>query len=242
MQVDERRACPQCGAENPERAGFCWQCYTPFAAQAAQPVQPPPPPNIARGGWGPTGTPAPLAPAPAPNDSGTKSRTALRIVVGVVVALLVSGTVRHFLAPSYHVPEAIGARTRMHDQTAQQFEKDMADEGDKADVELEAAVYGISGAPDVFLVIANGKAIESTDQLFESFLGGMESSGATIKRSETVTGSHGDAEYRCLPVRAGAQQIAACMWREDASVGLTLDATPEGDLTAALVESYDASH
>ncbi len=242
MQVEERRACPQCGADNPQDAGFCWQCYTPFAAQAAQPVQPPPPPNIARGGWGPTGSPAPLAPSPAPTDTGSKGRTALRIVIGVVVALVVSGVVRNFLAPSYHVPEAIGARTRMHDQTAQQFERDMANEGDKADVDLEAAVYGVSDSPDVFLVIASGKAAETTDELFESFLGGIESSGVTIDRTDTVTGTHRDAEYRCLPVGSGSQQLSACMWREDGSVGITLDATPEGDLTAVVIESYDASH
>ena len=37
-------------------------------------------------------------------------------------------------------------------------------------------------------------------------------------------------------------EASACVWREDRSVGMTLDASPDGDLTSALFAAYDETH
>lgn len=235
MQTEQKRTCASCGADNKPQAGFCWQCYAPFAPAAPKPGAPsmPPTPGVARGF-----TPA-QAPAPAP----TRSRAGMivRIAVGVVIAIIVSMVVRNMLTPSYHVPDTLAGEPRLHTDTAQQFEQAMADQGDKYNIDFESAVYGQGDQPDVFLVLANGHAEESADQLFNDFLSGVESAGITVDRSRTVTGEHGDAQYRCVPVEARIQAVA-CVWREDRSVGMTLDGSPDTDLTSTLFAAYDATH
>jgi hypothetical protein len=223
MQVEHKRACPSCGADNTLEAGFCWKCYTSFA---------PPGPQMPA---------APIAAAPA---SATRSggHRVLRVVVAVVVALFVSGVVRNLLQPDYHVPESLPGMTRMHTAETDDFERRMKAEGASNDVDLEVAVYGPGAEPRVFLVLANGTAVEDTDQLFREFLGGVESSGAVVDREAQTTGSHEGAEWRCVPVRASGITASVCMWREDASVGMTLDLDPGEDLSGALLDAYDASH
>ena len=234
MQVDERRACPSCSADNSPGADFCWQCY-------ARLVPVPPAPGAGQAvGWGLSGTPAPSVPvAQAASPRGGR---VVRIAVGVVVALVVGAFVRNLLAPDYHVPEAIGGQPRLHDATTERFERDMIAEGDAEGLAIEAAAYGSGGQPDVLFILVKGQAAENTDELYASFLDGIASSGITVDRIAASTGSYDDAEWRCLPLAAGRLQAVACMWREDASVGMTLDLSPGADPSEALVAAYDATH
>jgi hypothetical protein len=161
--------------------------------------------------------------------------------MGVVAAIVVSALVRNALAPQYHVPETLSGQPRIHNPMAQRFEQEMSEEGDKYDVEFESALYGTADTPDTFLVVASGHAEESSDELFEGFLSGIESAGVTVDRAAQVSGEHGDAAYSCVPVSATISAVA-CIWREDRSVGMTLDTSPEGNLTATLFAAYDATH
>ena len=165
----------------------------------------------------------------------------LRIAVGVVVAIIASTVVRNLLAPSYHVPESLAGQPRLHTAAAQQYEEAMAEQGDAYDISFEAAVYGHADQPDVFVVLANGRAEESADEIFDDFLGGVESAGVSVDRAGAVTGEHAGAQYRCVPVEAQLEAVA-CIWREDDSVGMTLDASPGVDLTSTLFAAYDATH
>jgi hypothetical protein len=164
------------------------------------------------------------------------------IAVGVAVALVVSGAVRSWLRPDYHVPEAIGPMARLHTSSTDEFEQRMTAEGAKDNVDVEAAVYGPGVDPQVFLVLANGRSDENTDELFREFLSGAESSGAVVDRAHQTTGEYRDAEWRCVPVRSSSVTASACMWHEDLSVGITLDLSPDGDASGALLQAYDASH
>lgn len=235
MQTDQKRTCAGCGAANEQQAGFCWQCYAPFAPAAPPPRSPSMPPTPGAG--------RPFAPAQAPVAAPSRSRggTFLRIGVGVVVAIVVSAVVRNMLTPTYHVPESLAGQPRIHTAAVQKYEQTMAEQGDKYDISFEAAVYGQGDQPDVFVVLANGHAAESTDEIFDDFLGGVESAGVSVDRAGAITGEHSGAEYRCVPVEAQIQAVA-CIWREDHSVGMTLDASPGNDLTAALFAAYDATH
>jgi ribosomal protein L40E len=231
MQVDHKRACASCGAENTLDAAFCWKCFATFAT--AQPQMPPAP----KGGWGPASPAAPAAP-----KSGSRGSRTLAIVIGAVLAVVVGGVVRNVLRPDYHVPDALPGLARIETSQTQDFERRMQAEAVRNNVELEVALYGSSSVPRVYLVLANGKAVEDTDQLFREFLGGVESSGAVVDREAQLVGSHEVAEWRCVPVRAAALTASVCMWREDASVGMTLDLEPGDDLSGALLDAYDASH
>ncbi len=233
MQVEERRACPSCSADNPSDAEFCWQCYARFV--------PIPPPPAASPGRRPSGTPAPDPSAAMPTQTRSGGRVA-KIVVGVVVALVVGGSVRNLFAPHYHVPESIGTQPRMHDATTDRFESDMQAEGDKEGLTIEAAAYGTGGQPDMLLVLVNGRTSENTDELFNSFLDGIAEAGVTIDRRGASTGSYQGAEWRCLPLSAGQVDAVACMWREDASVGMTLDLSPGADPSEALIAAYEGTH
>ena len=231
MQTDQDRRCASCGADNKQGAGFCWRCYTPFAPAAPTRSAPLMPAAPARG--------APVAGPSRTAPSGTRT---VRIVVGVVVALVVGAFVRHMLAPTYHVPDSLAGEVRLHDAISAKFEQEMSQTGQEHDISLEAAVYGTGDNPDVFFVLANGRAEENADELFSEFLSGAESAGITVDRGSTVTGSHADAEYRCVPMSAQGVEASACVWREDRSVGMTLDASPDGDLTSALFAAYDETH
>ena len=44
-----------------------------------------------------------------------------------------------------------------------------------------------------------------------------------------------------MPVEARIQAVA-CIWREDHSVGMTLDGSPDADLTSTLFAAYDETH
>ena len=221
MQVDHKRSCASCGADNGLDAAFCWKCFSSFA-----PAQP--------------GVPA--MPVPAPPKAAARRRKPLVIAVGVVVAMLVAGGVRNALRPDYHVPDALPGLQRLHDAQTDEFESRMKAEGVQNNVDLEVAVYGAGAEPQVYLVLANGKAVEDTDQLFREFLSGVESSGATVDRANQVNGTHEGADWRCVPVHAAAVTASVCMWREDASVGMTLDLDPGTDPSTALLDAYDASH
>jgi hypothetical protein len=114
----------------------------------------------------------------------------------------------------------------MHDAATDRFESDMQAEGDKEALTIEAAAYGSGGQPDMLLVLVNGRTSENTDELFNSFLDGIAEAGVTIDRRGASTGSYQGADWRCLPLSAGQVDAVACMWREDASVGMTLDLSP----------------
>jgi mannitol-specific phosphotransferase system IIBC component len=126
MQTDQKRTCPNCNAANDHEAGFCWQCYSPFAPAAPS-----------RGVTSPLvpATPHTLAPAAVATPSRGRGHVFLRIVLGVVVAIVVSTVVRNMLTPTYHVPDSLAGQQRLHTADAQQFEQSMADQGDKYDIE-----------------------------------------------------------------------------------------------------------
>ena len=246
MQTDQDRRCSSCGADNKAGASFCWRCYAPFgpatsafaAAASATRTQP----------VAPTGTPTrmPAAPQPGapiatPTPTRSRSRVA-QIVVGLIAALVVGGVVQHMLNPTYHVPDSIAGEPRINNATSARFEQTMTQTGQQNDITLESAVYGADANPDLFFVLANGHAEESADELFSEFLSGAASAGVKVDQTATVTGSHDGADYRCVPMSAQGIEAAACVWREDHSVGMTLDASPGGDITSGLIAAYDATH
>jgi hypothetical protein len=230
MQTEQERRCASCGADNKAGAGFCWRCYTSFAAAPSARTVPLMP-----------AAPTAGAPIAAPIRGRTFGRTG-KIILGVVVALIAAGVIQHMLNPTYHVPDSIAGEPRLHDAISAKFEQTMAQTGQKYDTPLESAVYGTEASPDLFFVLANGRAEEDADELFSDFLSGAKSAGITVDESATLTGAHGDADYRCVPMSSGGLEAAACVWREDHTVGMTLDASPDGDITSAIIAAYDATH
>jgi len=230
MQTEQERRCASCGADNKAGAGFCWRCHALFAPAAptrSSPLMP--------------AAPAPASMA-APLAAARPQRRTAKIVAGVIIALVVGAAVQHVLNPTYHAPDSMAGETRLHDAVSAKFEQTMAQTAQKYDVPIESAVYGTEATPDLFFVLANGRAEEDADELFTEFLSGAESAGIAVDQSATITGTHDGADYRCVPMSAQGVQAAACMWREDDSVGMTLDADPDEDITSTIVAAYDATH
>ena len=219
MQVDEKRACPSCGAENGPDAGFCWKCYARF-------VPPPPPPGQAAA-WGrmprpePTFVPSPILEQP----SKSRGSSLARIVVGVVVAAAAAFAVHSFLGTSVHLPDSVAGRPRMNTADIKTFEKDMQDLGSRNDLKVDAGGYGNGAKPDFLVLLVHGKSIESTDELFDEFVGGLKQSGATVDETGGLAEAHDGADYRCVPLAGNGVTAAACIWRESGSVGIVLDMT-----------------
>jgi len=244
MQTDQERRCASCGADNKQGASFCWRCYAPFGEATSAFVAAA---AASRTASGPATRTSPAMPdAPQPGASiapPTRSRGRVaKIVLGVIVELVAGAVVQHMLNPTYHVPESIAGEPRLHDAVSAKFEQTMTQSGQDNNIPFESAAYGTGTSPDLFFVLANGHAEEDADQLFSDFLSGAESAGVTVDQSATVTGTHDGADYRCVPLSAGGIDAAACVWREDHSVGMTLDTSPDGDITSAIVAAYDASH
>jgi hypothetical protein len=246
MQIDQERRCSSCGADNKAGASFCWRCYAPFgpatsafaAAASATRTQASVPTRTA-----PAMPAAPQTGAPIATPSRRRSRVRVgQIVLGLVVALVVGGVVQHVLNPTYHVPDSIAGEPRLNNVVSAKFEQTMSQTGQQNDVTLESAVYGTDTSPDLFFVLANGHAEENADELFSEFLSGAESAGIKVDQAASVTGTHDGADYRCVPMSAQGIEAAACVWREDHSVGMTLDTSPGGDITSGVIAAYDATH
>lgn len=99
----------------------------------------------------------------------------------------------------------------------------MADEGKGYGLDVAAAAYGTGATPAFLVMLVQGRAIETTDELFDSLVQGMAQGGATVNKSATDSGERSGTEYRCVPFAGGAVNAAACMWRDDGTVGIVLD-------------------
>jgi hypothetical protein len=219
MQAEDRSLCPSCGAENPRSAGFCWQCYASFTRAVGVAATPT---ALFRPGVvvAPSMPPPPATPIQAGPAGPSKL---VRIVVAIVVSLVAMFGVRVLFHRSLSLPDALNGQPRMTTQAAKDFEREMADEGKKSNLDVAAAAYGSGATPAFLVLLVQGRAIESTDELFDRFVDGMASGGATVDRSATQTGEREGTEYRCVPLTASQRQAAACMWRDDGTVGVVLD-------------------
>lgn len=240
MKVDDRRACPACGAENPQASAYCWQCYGSFTSMPAPPTgsapaggMPVAPPTGNRPGmpgagmrpgmpstWdrpvgGPTGATGPAAPAPA-----TRGLNLVRVLVGAAVAAASAFGVQRLLNAPPELPDRIGGSPRVTSETARDFEDQMEKLIEPYGVQAAAGVYG-TAEPDLFALVIEGSTGETTDELFDAFVDGVAASGATVDPAST-SGSRGGAEYRCVDLTAESIQGAACMWREDDTMGIVL--------------------
>jgi hypothetical protein len=148
-----------------------------------------------------------------------------KVVIGAVVAAFAAFAVHAFLGGGVHLPGSVAGRPRMATAEIQKFEKDMKDLGSRNDLTVDAGGYGTGTTPEFLVLLVRGNSAETTDQLFDEFVGGISQSGAAVDRSHAVSGARGSTEYRCVPVGGTGVTAAACMWREDGNVGIVLDLT-----------------
>lgn len=231
MQVEERKACPSCGTDNPGTVDFCWKCYTAFAVPVSTrpgiPLRPgvgmPLPPSMPQT----SGVPGTVKPAGV--------SLAARIVVGLLAAFLGMYGVRFLFDREPSLPDELAGQPRLTTQAISDFEEQMADQGKDYDLEVAAAAYGTGATPAFLVMLVQGRAIESTDELFDSLVQGMAQGGATVNESATDSGERSGTEYRCVPFAGGAVNAAACMWRDDGTVGIVLDLSGGIDETRELL-------
>ena len=224
MQVDEKRACPSCEGDNPASAAFCWRCYAPLGqpeaasarATLAVPTRMPTAPGFPPP---PTGV-APPVEAPAPRSSSIS--WGVRIAIAVLASLVAYVGVQVLFDHGPSLPDTLAGTPRMTSQAAEDFEKQMAEDGKQHGLKVAAAAYGAGTTPDFMVLLIKGSSLESTDQLFDEFVQGMSSSGATIDSGSTESGQRGSTEYRCVPVSTTSVTAAACMWRDQGNVGIVL--------------------
>lgn len=115
------------------------------------------------------------------------------------------------------------------------FEEQMADQGEAYDMKLDAAAYGTGATPAFLVMLVEGQAIETTDELFDSLVQGMAQGGANVDESATDSGERNGTEYRCVPFVGTPVGAAACMWREDDTVGIVVDLSAGIDDTRELL-------
>jgi len=231
MQVEERKACPSCGTENPGTVDFCWKCYTAFTAPAPARLGMPLRPGV--------GMPLPPSMPPASGLPGsTKPAGAsllIRIALGLIAAVLGMYGVRFLFDHGPSLPDELAGQPRLSTQAIRDFEEQMADQGKDYDLKMAAAAYGTGATPAFLVMLVEGRAIESTDELFDSLVQGMAQGGATVNESATDSGERNGTEYRCVPFTGAAVEAAACMWRDEGTVGIVLDLSAGIDDTRELL-------
>ena len=243
MQTEERVNCPSCGGDNPKAAAFCWRCYASFSSMAPAPTR-----GTGTAGIGTAGTrpgvrvgvpPMPAPPTISPPTTSGASAI-LRFGIGALVALVVAFGVRSVFSGGPSLPDTLAGTPRMTSQDAKDFEKEMSDYGERYDLGVAAGAYGTGVVPTFFVLLIDARSDENTDDIFNEFVGGMTSGGASAETTSITSGERDGLEYRCVPVAAAQIQAAACMWRDDGSFGVVFrfDAGVE-ETTDLLVKVHD---
>lgn len=175
-----------------------------------------------------------MPPPPATAVATGPSKLA-RVAVGIVAALVAMFGVRFLFHKNLSLPDSLSGQPRMTTQAVKDFEQQMVADGKRSNLDVAAAGYGTGATPSFLVMLIQGRAIETTDELFDRFVDGMASGGATVDRTATQTGTRNGTEYRCVPVSAPQTQAAACMWRDDRTVGIVLDLNAGVDTTIDLL-------
>jgi hypothetical protein len=220
MQTEERSICPACGGDNPKAAAFCWRCYTSLSPSSAG-TRSVGEEHADTRSFGRPGAPMPSPPPmPLPSISSGGPSTLARIVVGAAASLIAVFGVRSVLGGGPSLPDVVAGTPRMTTQQMKDFEKEMVEEGKRSDLDVAAGAYGTGSVPTFIVLLIGGRTSEATDDLFDQFVEGMASSGASVESGATESGQHEGLDYRCVPVVAPQILAAACMWRDDATVGI----------------------
>ena len=217
MQVEQKRACTSCGSENAPDAGFCWRCLVPFAPTPPVPGGPnvrsamPPPPAT----WTP--------PVPPAEPARTRSSKVAGAIVSLVAAAAAYFGVQYLMGPAIALPDTLADAQRLTDPGSRRFEEFTADEGERYHIDAEGGVYGTGSVPRFFVILVDGSAVETTDQLFDALVMGFSQAGAAVDDTDVESGTRRGSEYRCVDATAGPQAATACMWRDDDSVGIVFE-------------------
>jgi hypothetical protein len=242
MQVEEQRACPSCGTDNTATSSYCWKCFANIPTPeghpyATRPGMPAPPAQEGSPWLRPGYQPEQIATVQAPPKRSWPVRSIVGLLVGVVAVVGVR-TLLDGGAPT--LPDMLAGTPRMTDGLATTFEQQMSDQAGTYGVDIATGIYG-SSTPEFFVILVDDAAVETTDQLFDSFVAGMSEAGGTVDRSAGDSGPLGDAEYRCIPVSAPGVKAGACMWRSDSDVGIVLQlGGGVGDTRDLLATVHDA--
>ena len=159
----------------------------------------------------------------------------VRIALGLIAAFLGMYGVRFLFDRGPSLPDELAGQPRLTTQAIRDLEEQMADRGKDYDLKTAVAAYGTGATPAFLVMLVEGRAIESTDELFDSLVQGMARGGATVNESATDSGERSGTEYRCVAFTGGAINAAACMWRDDGTVGIVLDLSAGIDETRELL-------
>ncbi len=132
------------------------------------------------------------------------------------------GVQRFLLGGQIDVPDSVNGIPRVTGPFAESFDQQISAAADDFDVSAQGGVYGTEAAPDFLVVVANGAAEETADELFTSMVEGMAQGGA-VKSGATSAGDLDGATYRCLAATVQGIPIGTCMWVADRHVGIVLD-------------------
>jgi hypothetical protein len=204
MQTDPSTGltCRTCGADNAPNADFCWKCYAPFHE-----VTPPAPPVRVAAGPSWMSSRQPVA---GPRIKQRRSHRGL-IAVAILVGL---GSYGYLSRTHFAMPEEIDGVPRMHGETAQRFEAEVAQWGeDSGGLSLQGAAYGSGETPE-FAVGATDDAVENDpDDILRVVVASMVTGG---RDTATLSGEDGSFEYRCVQTLG---RLSICVWKEPDNAG-----------------------
>jgi hypothetical protein len=181
----------------------------------------------------PLATWTPAAPQEAPSRAGSSKLAGA--IVSIVAAVAGYVGVQYLMGPEIELPDTLAGAQRLTDPESKRFEDFTADEGERYHIDAEGGVYGSAIAPEFFVILVDGSAVETTDQLFDALVAGFSQAGATVDGSGVRSGTRRGSDYRCVVTTAGPQTATACMWRDEESVGIVLEPSADSGQTRRLL-------
>jgi hypothetical protein len=178
---------------------------------------------------------------PSPPTKVSGSTRPLGKIAALVVSLVVGlGIYGLFHRGGVHFPDELAGSSRITTPEVKKLESNIENSSSGVfDAHPEVAVYGRDGVPQFLVAAGAARTVETTDELFDAYVSGLESSGGTVDAAGETSGTRDGAEYRCAATIAPVASWH-CLWRDDESFGVVISL--DDDLASTQDLLFTARH
>lgn len=145
-------------------------------------------------------------------------------IAAIAIAAAVAFGIYTFLQRGgIHLPDELAGAARITSPEVERVEEQIQESSSGVfEAHPQVGVYGEGGVPRFVVAASDGRTIETADELFRTYVSGVESSGATVDASGQTSGERDGAEFRCA-VTIAPVATGTCLWRDDGTFGVVIE-------------------